>query len=56
MFDTRLNVYQQYHNSNQELSKKQAQLDKYTRKQQQPDKINQLNFEVDKLKQKNRIV
>ena len=52
VFDTRLNVYQQYHNSNQELSKKQAQLDKYTRKQQQPDKINQLNFEVDKLKQR----
>ncbi|KAL6450264.1 VPS5 Vacuolar protein sorting-associated protein 5 [Candida maltosa Xu316] len=42
VFDTRLNIYQQYQNFSQELNKKQ----------QQVDKINQLNFEVDKLKQR----
>ncbi|EMG46993.1 hypothetical protein G210_2730 [Candida maltosa Xu316] len=52
VFDTRLNIYQQYQNFSQELNKKQSQLDKLARKQQQVDKINQLNFEVDKLKQR----
>ncbi|EGW35765.1 uncharacterized protein SPAPADRAFT_130748 [Spathaspora passalidarum NRRL Y-27907] len=56
VFDTRLKIYQQYYNFNQELSKKQNQLDKlqrkYSRAAPQVDKINSLSFEVDKLKQK----
>lgn len=55
VFDTRMKIYTQYYNFNQELMKKQSQLDKLERKYnraQQIDKINALTFEVDKLKQK----
>ncbi|RLV91940.1 Vacuolar protein sorting-associated protein 5 [Spathaspora sp. JA1] len=57
IFETRLKIYQQYYNFNQELIKKQGQLDKLSRKYRnaggpQMEKMNQLSFEVDKLKQK----
>lgn len=53
IFETRLNIYQQYHNFSQELSKKQTQLTKSQNKyKQQPEKIELLNFEIDKLQQR----
>ncbi|KAG7661719.1 VPS5 [[Candida] subhashii] len=55
VFETRMKIYTQYYNFNQELIKKQGQLDKLERKYnraQYIDKINSLTFEVDKLKQK----
>jgi sorting nexin-1/2 len=53
IFETRLNIYQQYHNFSQELSRKQAQLTKTQNKyKQQPEKIELLNFEIDKLQQR----
>ncbi|ODV78022.1 Vps5-domain-containing protein [Suhomyces tanzawaensis NRRL Y-17324] len=56
VFETRTKVYQQYHTFNQDLIKKQAQLDKQTRKyKMQVDKNNLLAFEVDKLKQKTAV-
>jgi len=53
IFETRLNIYQQYHNFSQELSRKQTQLTKSQNKyKQQPEKIELLNFEIDKLQQR----
>lgn len=56
VFETRYKVYQQYYTYNQELQKKQSQLDKLNKKYNaQVDKINLLTFEVDKLKQKTAV-
>ncbi|CUM64648.1 uncharacterized protein PRCAT00002257001 [Priceomyces carsonii] len=52
-FETRMKIYLQFHSFNQDLQKKQAQLDKLNKKYKaQVDKINMLTFEVDKLKQR----
>ncbi|KAK6200949.1 Vps5 C terminal like-domain-containing protein [Scheffersomyces amazonensis] len=54
VFETRAKIYQQFYTFNQELAKKQVQLDKSIRKygSTQQEKLNLLQFEVDKLKQK----
>lgn len=57
-FETRVKIYQQYYNSNQELIKKDAQLNKVNRKLRTnpvSDKANVLTFEVDKLKAKTSV-
>lgn len=57
-FETRVKIYQQYYNSNQELIKKEAQLNKVNRKLRTnpvSEKANVLTFEVDKLKAKTTV-
>lgn len=53
IFETRLNIYQQYTTFKSDLTKKQESLDRLNSKYKTSvDKISMLNFEVDKLKQK----
>lgn len=51
-FETRLNIFQQYHTFTQDLQKKEESLEKAHRTKGSADRVTQLNFEVDKLKQK----
>lgn len=55
VLDTRTRIFSQYTTYNQDLTKKEAQLEKLNKKYKlQVDKINSLNFEVESLRKKSQ--